>query len=106
MTGEHIMVGTKREPILSPVDRVSEMPCCEKSEITTSSISTTAAWVMLMPLRPVRVPIVPDAPVPLMLMPRSRTVLNGSLALAALLVLTPSRRLARIDPNVPGAMAK
>ena len=79
----------------------SEMPCCEKSEITTFSISTTNACKMLTPLRPVRVPIVPDAPVPLMLRPRSRTVLNGSLTLTGILITTPLTPLARIEPKVP-----
>src|SRR3954469_24079310 len=80
--------------------RVSAMPCDEKSEITVSSMKTAAACVILTPFSPVRVPIVPEAPAPLMLSPRSRTVRNGSLALTAMLILTPLVPLARIDPNV------
>src|ERR1700712_1682899 len=56
---------------------------------------------MLMPLRPVRVPIVPDAPVPLMVRPRNRTVRNGSLALTGILMLKPLVPLASTDPSVP-----
>ena len=56
--------------------------------------------MMLMPLRPVLVPTEPEAPVPLMLKPRSRTIRSGSLALPATLMLMPLVKLARIEPNV------
>src|ERR1700754_3075179 len=59
----------------------SEMPCSEKSEITVSSTITVTAWVMLMP--------------------RRRTVRNGSLALTGMLMLKPLVPLASTDPIVP-----
>src|SRR5262249_49839671 len=71
------------------------------SAISVSSTNTEVAWRLRMPSRPVRVPTVPDAPVPLMLMPRRRTERVGSFAPTGMLTVTPIVPLARIDPYVP-----
>jgi hypothetical protein len=50
-------------------DAATSMPCWENSAMTVSSTNTDAACVMRMPSMPVRVPIVPDAPGPLIVSP-------------------------------------
>src|SRR4051794_36362930 len=66
-----------------------------------SSRKTCLAERMLTPLRPVLVPIVPLAPVPLQLMLRSRTVCSGSLALTVkLMVKQAVAPLARTNAGI------
>ena len=55
---------------------------------------------MRSPFMPVRVPTAPDAPVPLIRMPRSRTERVGSFALTGMLTMTPVVPLERSEPSV------
>jgi hypothetical protein len=82
---------------------VTLIPFCENLKITQSSTYKDAAplEVTLTPLMPVRVPTAPLAPAPLIESPRRVTVRNGSLALTAMLIITPVVPLARIEPKVP-----
>src|SRR2546430_1315370 len=77
-----------------------------KGEITQPSMKALAAglvdWIMRTPMRPVRVPTVPLAPVPLIERLRSRTVRVGSsVVFVVRLILTPFVPLARIEPKPP-----
>src|SRR5215216_1939703 len=54
-----------------------------------------------MPWTPVRVPTVPEAPVPLMERLRRMTLRNGSLTFVAMLMLTPLTPEARIEACAP-----